>query len=202
MPLIPAYCPKCRITFTPNAIFLGEGSSLVLGGGTTNCPKCGGRAQMASGTLSVVDGTLKAKNAPTWVNDVLERMRELADVAKGELPDNSSLLESVREVSPELADALTPISKIKPFWFLLLVVVWVLTRVNINLDIDVNDLVSKAIAAAEQSKDPQVDAQHELEANPLVDIKTPASERLGTQRPTKRQSRRTRGRTRTKPSRP
>jgi hypothetical protein len=181
---VPAYCPRCKIAFESNAVSVGPMARVTMINSTTKCPQCGGLAQLGDGTFSAKAGELAVENAPAWTLEILARLRQAAGAAQDAAPDSEELMKDLRAASPSLADALAPVAKSKSSWFLLLVIVWVLHNLKVNLDVNLNDLVDKAVAVAEQSHDVRADVKVRLDAS--INIETDASKPPDKKAPTGR----------------
>lgn len=208
MPNLPAHCIPCDLVF-PSGLYIPDGSANIFAmGNQTQCPTCGGPARIVEGGFGAKGGQLVVESAPSWSQAILARLKNVATQAAQSVPTNDALLEDVRAVSPQLATALEPVAKVRPFWFVLFVIAWLLTRVNLNVNIDVNlnELVAQAVAEAEQSTNPKADAESSLKLEGKLSgaVKVEAGRKAAPtkEKLSKRQRRRQRGRTKTKPHKP
>jgi hypothetical protein len=204
MPGLPANCPKCG-PFVSNAIWVENSTNATFKNIGVSCPKCGGRAKGVEGTFDFSGSDISVKSAPPITHEILSKLKLLAERAKDEVPTNQELIQNIAAFSPALATALTPISKTKAPWFLLLIVWWIISNIHVNLNleanIDLNKVVSQAIHAVEhthsevppeKSKADKSKSAVDLTLATEANFKATLSREKET--PSKRQLRRARGR--------
>lgn len=96
MALVPAYCERCKIAFTPNAIFIENSFDIKIGGGTTNCPRCGGDAKLVEGRFNERGNGLEIISAPAITHTVLAAIQGVLERTRsGELSDEEALEEAI-----------------------------------------------------------------------------------------------------------
>ena len=80
---VPAYCPTCHSLF-PSGIALGQGAANVRMTNNVSgpCPN-GHMGLVMDGTFDVIDGALHIKESGRVTAEVLARIRQLAEDAKG-----------------------------------------------------------------------------------------------------------------------
>ncbi|MGY1593246.1 hypothetical protein ACI79D_14825 [Geodermatophilus sp. SYSU D00708] len=111
MPVVPAHCDTCGLTWEPTigGIRIDNSTNITLGGGgSLPCPRCRARARWIEGTFNFRDDVIEVLSAPHWT---WGRLHELSDVLHWTARNWSSIdpLEAigrVEEVSPEAAGAL------------------------------------------------------------------------------------------------
>jgi len=92
--LVPAHCNACGLDFQPRAIAVANGATnITFTGNRTNCPRCGGVAQLMDGTFSVKDDRFEILSAPSVTREMLARLQLLIDEAEAH-PSN---LDAVRQ---------------------------------------------------------------------------------------------------------
>lgn len=102
MASIPAFCQQCNIAFEDNAIVVTN-SKIDMGGSTTTCPRCGGRAKLVDGSFVEKGKGLEIVAAPPETHAVFEALFGVAEKVKsGEITDNQAVKE-VEGINPELA---------------------------------------------------------------------------------------------------
>lgn len=75
---VPAKCTACGHRFTSKAFMAFSGVNISYSGCTETCPKCGGRAELQSGTYDFVGSTIAAFTAPGVTRAKVEAARDLA----------------------------------------------------------------------------------------------------------------------------
>jgi hypothetical protein len=86
----PAICPTCGWEGPAPGIHAVESTGITFGGGTVDCPACGGRAEIVSGTYDFVGGVVRlARDANLTLADIA-RLRKAAKDARraGQTPDD------------------------------------------------------------------------------------------------------------------
>jgi hypothetical protein len=84
MPNLPAKCFNCGHLWVPSSgIRIENSHDIRIGTATINCPRCGGRARIVSGTFSTThnDG-LEVHDAPAWSLEVFAELAEAVAAAE------------------------------------------------------------------------------------------------------------------------
>jgi hypothetical protein len=101
--LIPAVCKKCGLVFSPPAIDAENVVGLTVSGVATNCPQCGGVAQLIEGKFNVRDGLFEIISAPDMTEGVLRRLGLLLLESVGADEEPDEIANRVESESPSLA---------------------------------------------------------------------------------------------------
>lgn len=76
---VPARCGSCGFEFQPRAIEMSGGASVTIENCTTSCPRCGGTARFAEGTLRADDDKFRILSAPSVTREMLQRLDLLVE---------------------------------------------------------------------------------------------------------------------------
>ena len=125
------------------------------------------------------------------------QLRELTDWARAEVPSEEELLEGVEAISPALAEKIAPLLKRKEgVFFVIAVIVWIISHVNLEIDlkatVDINHIFASAVSAIDgQSIADTSTASHSVQtpgpASVSINVEQNLSLSLETERQTKRQ---------------
>ena len=200
---MPAKCDRCGLVFeTKEWGASGPFVQINAGGFRVKCerPGCPGPARIIEGTFRPErDGSITGVSIPQANVAIFLRLRELMDKARASVPSEEELLESVEAISPDLARKIAPLLQNKGVLFVLFVIIWMVSRVNFDVDININELFSHAVTAAEKQSAVTVNSSAVLVT---VNVEQKASQLSKTEKQTKRRMRRIRGRTKMHPHKP
>ncbi len=110
MPLMPAHCFNCGLTFTPETgVHMENVEGITLDLGYT-CPRCGREARIVEGTFDADRETVTMRSGPAWSRDVLDQVAAAAARAQTLLDDGVKpkvverrFVEDAEAASPEAA---------------------------------------------------------------------------------------------------
>lgn len=131
----PAYCSNCGAIF-PSPISILGGGRVTLVGNITNCPRCGGAANILDGVFGVTNGVLQLLSGPQITRDVLRAVTTLIERAVRKEITPQDLEKEVTAINPELGAAVSEITK-SP-WPLAVLTILMLALQQCNLNVDVN----------------------------------------------------------------
>lgn len=95
----PAFCPSCGLIFS-SPIAVGNVTGLTLAGVRTNCPRCGGTAELPDGTYDVTEDTIHVLAGSELTRNRMLRLSEILEAARaGEMTDDETI-DAVADVSP------------------------------------------------------------------------------------------------------
>ncbi len=119
----PAICPTCGWEGPAPGIHAVESTGITFRGGTVDCPACGGRAEIASGTYDFVGGVVRlARDANLTLADIA-RLRRAAKEAR----QSKQAPEDFAAENPQLAPIVNLIIQQAPGREWLAILVTVLT---------------------------------------------------------------------------
>lgn len=129
-------------------LFGGAGIAMVqFTDSKTNCPKCGGPAQIGDGTYRLEDEALTLVAGPPMTWDMIAALKGVVDEAKKHSSTTDDILASIADISPELAATLK--SKFAlPAFALILLLIWLIKSVELNVTVDLNRLIDQAWSVA------------------------------------------------------
>ncbi|AMK16919.1 MULTISPECIES: hypothetical protein [Sphingobium] len=155
MAKVPAHCGHCGLQFYSENFIGGSGASgITLKGNRTNCPRCGGWANLADGIFNLHDDQLELVDGPPLTRAMMAQLRLIAEKAKLKAADAEELLAEVAEVSPELAEKIR--GRGLPYFVIVLLIIWLIKSVNLNVTVDLNRLIDQAVGAEQSEKPDQL----------------------------------------------
>lgn len=142
MQALPAYCSQCKLIFPAQGIGGAGGGTATFRGNKENCPRCGFLADVADGTFAFDEGIVRLIKGSSWTRQQMAMMerayRDLAE--KKEV--TPGVLDVLAKVSPDLGTAANAVTgKYGVGVFAAITLMLLLSRCNLNVDIDVNDMV-------------------------------------------------------------
>lgn len=156
----PARCTQCGLLFEqPNLIGGTGGAQVTFSNVGTNCPRCGGLAQVLDGTYSLQDGLMELVSGP---QSTVELFRTLEAViqqsrAKGDSPEQTAAkvaeaapwLGALRQKLPTFANATAFVSMVAGIAQLVVA----LKTPSLSID-DAKLIVRETVAQIEQKRGP------------------------------------------------
>jgi hypothetical protein len=144
MQALPAYCSNCKLIFPSQGIGGGGGGTANFQGNKETCPRCGFLADVADGTFAFDDGIVRLIKGSAWTRQQIAMMerayRDLAE--KKEV--TPGVLDVLEKVSPNLGTAANAVTgKYGKGVLAALTLMALLSRCNLNVDIDVNDMMKQ-----------------------------------------------------------
>jgi hypothetical protein len=105
MPQLPAYCPRCQIVF-PSPINVTNAKNITVRNSGTNCPRCGGYAELASGVFNATQDAIEVLSGPDSTRAIVEAFKGITERLKqGEISKDQAIKEA-EEISPKYATVL------------------------------------------------------------------------------------------------
>jgi hypothetical protein len=100
VPLVPAHCQSCGLTWQPHGgIFIENSRNVTLRNGSTNCPRCGSTARFLEGTFNVRDDLIEVLSAPDWTREKFRELQGVLNWARLHLADDpEAVIARVSEV--------------------------------------------------------------------------------------------------------
>jgi hypothetical protein len=89
-------------------IGVADGLSVTLSNVGTICPRCGGPAHFAEGTLRVESGKFRVLNAPTVTREMLLRLKLLAEEAERRPSKIAALQKRAEKLHPGFGELFAP----------------------------------------------------------------------------------------------
>ncbi len=142
MARVPAYCPNCGAIF-PAPIELGAGASIVLQNCVTNCPFCGGTAQL-DGEFQGAEDAIRVIRSRFITREAL---KAFAVVLRDAYEKHTSIEETKKRaaaIDPALGEAIDKISASRNVWAAsLLVLMFALSHCNfdVKVSLDMNEFL-------------------------------------------------------------
>jgi hypothetical protein len=191
---IPARCERCGHVFA-SPLVQGFGATINFSSVGTPCPKCGANANIVEGSFHYSqEGEIDGIIAPPLTHKIINELRRITENAKQNMPSEDELLASVQEVSPELAEKISPLLKKKGVAVVIYLILLLLSQVNINIEIkatlDLNKLFDQVVEKASREESSEK-AENQADAA-TVNVDQSKSPAPKTERQTKRQAPHTR----------
>ncbi len=139
----PAHCESCDIIFEATGLVGGSAASRIkMVNNRTNCPKCGGWAELADGTFGFDDNALKLIEGPKWTKAQVRAIERAYRDMKQKRELTPGALDALERVSPELGAAAHAIAgKYGKSVMAVAMIGLLLSKCSVNIDVDVNDLI-------------------------------------------------------------
>ena len=103
MARIPAWCPRCDISFD-SGFAMSSGATMHTFGCSSNCPQCGGRAPVLDGSFTAEDEILHVISAADWSREMLTRFHAAATWAAEHIENEAdAAVRRIDDVSPRIA---------------------------------------------------------------------------------------------------
>ncbi len=99
---IPATCRSCGLTFATPHLFGGSGAVTLINCGT-NCPRCGGEADIQSGTYQLVENVVTAFSRASVGRETVFRFGEVAKQVQAGTLSNEQATEQIASLGPAIA---------------------------------------------------------------------------------------------------
>ncbi len=138
----PARCRACGSVFYSGfAADLGGCGSITLKGCKTNCPSCGGTADIIDGTFDFVGNAIRLQNPSSELIAVLTALQSALRAAQnGDIEATEAALREAPSNVAEAAILLIQRYGLRPFTFMLM---FLLTSCSTEATLDVNKIVDQ-----------------------------------------------------------
>jgi len=141
---LPSKCTRCGLVFQTGVIEIGPNvSGISFQDCATNCPKCGGVANIADGTYSSTLDGLRLDAGPLKTIGIIKELNRLAEKAKAEHLSTEEVLAELADINPDLAKKLKSIGP-WPVVGLVILLFWLVKSFSLELHVDVNWLIDEA----------------------------------------------------------
>jgi hypothetical protein len=139
--MIPVYCSHCNNVFTNLGVIGGNNSTITVQDVETKCPHCGQMAKVLDGSFEIDDGVLKLLEGPWLTEEVMRQFKEriFAAARSGNI---DALEEDAEAIDPRLGYVVRATkAKYTKAQVIVFVLLLLLSKTEINLSVDVNDLI-------------------------------------------------------------
>jgi hypothetical protein len=168
----PAKCTRCGHVFVAvGSISMGPGAGATIIGSGTNCPRCGGYAQIGDGTYMGTATGVALQSGPPSTRAMIAQLYGVAKRAKEEDLSVKEIIAEVAEINPALAKKLE--KRGLPVFVLIVFLFLFVRHISIEAKIDVNHLLDQAYHIA-KGQDPE---QHLEELAKKPDAKSSEAEK-------------------------
>jgi tetrahydromethanopterin S-methyltransferase subunit B len=148
MTAVPVKCPSCGLVFQSRMFSIENSVSITLRGNSEPCIACGAQANLINGTFHAVGEHLTVVSAAKDQSSLITELRAVLEQARDTDAAHDDVIEAISSRSPALAQFLGQFRGTKIFGALILAIIYLLSRidVNVNIDmtIDVNQLLDRA----------------------------------------------------------
>lgn len=143
MPGPPCKCTKCGHVFETGLIAFGPDASGTFINCATNCPRCGGPAEIGDGSYTRVGDILRLDAGPLSTRQIIDELNRIAEKALAEHLTTEEVLAEIADISPDLAKKLKSVGP-WPVVGILMFLFWLVKSVTLDLQVDVNWLIDQA----------------------------------------------------------
>ncbi len=148
---LPLKCGSCGTLFHNGMVGFAGGSNVTFEDCDVECPNCGALCAMDSTIHKSGGGSFEVTGSSLATREALRSLAAIAKAArsKAKAKDSSltveEIINEVAGVSPELAKKLK--ERGLTVYLLILALFWIISQVSLEIKIDVNSLVDRAVEA-------------------------------------------------------
>jgi hypothetical protein len=140
----PAKCKnaRCGHIFPATAFQFSNSFGITFENCSTNCPRCGSRADIGDGVYNMPGNSIELVNGPPLTAQMMSQLDLLVSQVKAGVITAEEFLPEIAGVSPEFAKKIRD-RGLLPFASILFII-WLLKGVSLDIKIDINRLIDQA----------------------------------------------------------